>query len=191
MGSFQGALSLPPLPTWDAAHPIAVHLPLGVLVAVPMLLVFSLLSKKARLSMALATWSVLVLGTIGAVLAVSTGEAAERSTVIPQVAKAVLHEHEELAERTRNIFIALSTVSTFVLLLALIWRERVWGLVWWGAHVLLLAGVGFGLIQLANTGHLGGRLVHEFGVRAPISGSLDPGGRGYDGDVEDEPSPRP
>lgn len=207
---------VPTLPPWDAMHPIVVHFPIALLAVAPVMVLAGLLLRRHRTGLLLAAWLMMALGTAGAFVAVSTGEAAEDLAVGTAGSEAalsvVLHEHEELAETTRNIFTGL-TLAYGLLLCAGAWmarRRRVAdalssggaagggggsagagqgkpgerrgrGLVL-GAHAVFLAAYALGVLVLINTGHLGGRVVHEFGVRAMIGGSGGSGGSDGGGD---------
>ena len=163
----------PPIPPWDGAHPILVHLPLGALPVAGLLALCAMLSVKSRRAWAGATFLALAFGTLGTVLAAMSGEATEQAVEIPAAADRVFSEHEHLAEFTRNMFLVTSGGYVLVLGCALIWKERFKRGMWIGAHIVFLGLFGYAFLNLANTGHLGGRLVHQYGVRAPIGAEPD------------------
>ncbi|GAB4386949.1 MAG: hypothetical protein Kow0022_17480 [Phycisphaerales bacterium] len=165
---------LPPLPSWDAAHPVLIHVPLGSL---PLALVFVLLSMVMR-----GQWSkmfaasaliLMVIGTLGAFIAVMSGEAtaelAEGTGPMAVLSDPVIEDHEELAELARTVFAILTAVYAiiFVVLGRLSNRGKSGPAVWIQSAFLLLYGSA--LLLLVNAAHLGGRLVHEFGIHAPIA----------------------
>lgn len=169
---------IPSLPAWDGLHPVMVHLPLGALAVAPILLVAAMLIPKLSKGFAWSGMIVVAIGTLGAVLAVATGDAASDAPAfaIPQAAEAVLENHEEMGEATRTVFLILAA-TLFVGLgvwTALGKRAKRWmfcaGM---GAYLIAYS---LGMLALANTGHEGGRLVHEFGVRAQISAAPGSGG---------------
>lgn len=174
---------LPPVPEWSAIHPIAVHLPIGVLAAVPILLVLAMCFGRRKKGFAGAALALLLVGAGGCVLATATGEATADVAVTTATSDRVLNQHEALAELTRNIFLTLAGVYALVLIVAGGLKERLKPAGWVAVHILFLGGYAVGLLALVNTGHLGGRLVHEYGVRAAIVGeppaadadSADPG----------------
>lgn len=167
---------LPPIPGPEGLHPIVVHLPIGVLSVVPLLLLLGFSRKPFASGVRIAALLLMLAGTAGTFAAGKTGEMAEgRAEAVP-AAKEVFHRHEEMAERTQLAFTGLS--GAYLLLLAvprLFKRDapRFFGV------LFLVLYVG-GLLLLARTGHEGGRLVHEFGVRADFSAS--PAGGGHDDD---------
>lgn len=114
--------------------------------------------------------AILLLGTLGAQFAVMSGEAAVDFVTIPDAAAAVMHDHEELAELARTIFALLTAAWAAGLLLPIL-AKKAWapkaGL---ALQILALLAAVVGGVMLANVGHLGARLVHEFGVTAGLGG---------------------
>lgn len=169
---------LPALPSWEGLHPVIVHLPLGALAVAPMLFVAAMLIPKLSKGFAWSGMIVVAIGALGAVLAVATGDAANDAPAfaIPPAAEAVLEDHEDMGEATRTIFVVLGSALLVGLGVWTALGKRV-------KHWMFCAGMGayllaysLGLLALANTGHEGGRLVHEFGVRAQISAAPVSGG---------------
>lgn len=158
---------MPTLPPWDALHPVAVHFPVAFLVLAPLLTLVALLSREGRVGMTRVAFLVALLGAMGASLAVQTGEATEDRARIPEAAESVLHEHEEMAERAPLFAWGLAIGLGALVLIPMVRKREmktrsaraVLGML----LVLQLAAT----LYIANTAHLGGRLVHEFGVRAP------------------------
>lgn len=164
----------PPIPSWEGLHPIVVHFPVALLLVSPLFVLLSLMCRKHRVPLAFAALLILLLGAGMAQMALMTGEAAdeaaERAGMLTKAAEAVLEDHEELAEKTRTVF-ALITLGFGVLLAVTAVRgERFSHRAYVIGGAVVLVALAAGSIMLANTGHLGGRLVHEFGVRAPIAG---------------------
>lgn len=159
---------MPPIPPWNAAHPAIVHLPVGLLMFVPVLVLLALVLTRLRLGLSVAAAAALVSGTLAAQLAVMSGEAAAEIAVVDEQSEAVVHEHEESTEQARMVFIAISCIMLGGLGWVLVKRERApkWALPGTLGVVLIASGVG--CVMLANAAHLGGRLVHEFGIRAPL-----------------------
>lgn len=170
-------MNFPPLPTWESTHPLAVHLPIGALPVAMLLAAIALLSVRARRAWSGATLLALAVGVGGLVLATASGDAAEHAVVIPESAGRVFSRHEHLGQFTENVFLAATALYTLVWVTALIWNDRCRRALWMAAHIAFLAIAAYGMLNLANTGHLGARLVHEFGVRAPLAGSMDPADR--------------
>lgn len=159
---------LPPIPASDAAHPIVVHFPIALLLVTPVFLSLGLFWRSKRAEMLLVAMVISVIGTAFAFLATSTGEAAERYAELVPEAAVVVHEHAELAELARNLFIGVTIVYGLGLVAPWKWRASKWTI---AAPVVGLAAFVGPAIVLANAGHEGGRLVHEFGVHAPVGGA--------------------
>ena len=158
---------MPPLPPFDGAHPLVVHFPIALLATVPVFLVLGLLVPARREQFATAALILLVLGTLGAILAVRTGEASEENAKRVPAAHDTFERHEELGERTRLIFILLT--GAFAALVA--GRRKLAPRLAPIIHLAYLLAYCAGLVVLANTAHQGGLLVHHFGVRAPVAGA--------------------
>ena len=82
---------------------------------------------------------------------------------------AVLDRHQELAETTRDIFGLLTVIFATILFLPRLLKRELTTAV---ARILALEFLLFysaGTVVLVNTAHNGGRLVHEFGIRALIA----------------------
>ena len=161
---------MPPLPTWDGLHPLIIHFPIALLLVAPVLVLISLVAGSHARGLAVGAIVLMLLGAGGAVVAVSTGEAAAEIAERTEQSAPVLHEHEELGEFVRNYFVVLTGV--YVLMVAIPWvLQRRKGMVVRKSFVVVgtlvfLAVYSYGMLKVMDTGHLGGRLVHEFGIRA-------------------------
>lgn len=163
----------PPIPSWDSVHPLIVHFPIALLLVAPVLVILGILWTRQSRGLFIAALILMAIGTIATYFAVATGEAAgELAERTPGVAT-VLENHEELAETTRVIFTAL-TVIFAVILFALLFKKR---LGYRSSLILNLAFLvlyGAGSLVLINVAHQGGRLVHQFGVRAMVTSTPAP-----------------
>lgn len=168
--------NVPSLPPWDGLHPVMVHLPLGALAVAPILLIAAMLIPKLSKGLAWSGMIVIAIGTLGTVLAVATGEASSDAPAfaIPQAAEAVLENHEEMGEATRTIFLVLAATLLVGLGLWTALGKRVKRWMFCAGMGAYLLAYSAGMLALANTGHEGGRLVHEFGVRANIDAGSGP-----------------
>ncbi len=168
---FGSPLMPPPLPPWEGMHPLIVHFPLALLLVAPLFVLLGLLPRVGDWF----KWAgllLLVLGTAGAYVAAEAGEAAAELVVrTPEIAK-VLSRHQELAETVEVVFTIVTVVYAVVLVVPAVLKKtkrlkkdlpRAVPVV--GQLVVLVALLLCSLV-LANTGELGGRLVHEFGVQA-------------------------
>ncbi|MEZ6235512.1 MAG: DUF2231 domain-containing protein [Phycisphaerales bacterium] len=163
----------PPLPPINGLHPIVVHFPIAILLIAPVFLVLAGASKRPG-AMAASALIMLVLGAAFTFLAAMTGEAAEDQAEGIAAARAVLERHEELGGIARFVFGGLALLYAGIVAFALWSKDRLKRPLWIATHagfLLLHAGT---CLLLANVAHDGGRLVHEFGVRAPIAGGAPP-----------------
>jgi uncharacterized membrane protein len=161
----------PPLPDWNALHPLVVHFPVALLLVAPLLILLSLIPGRFSLGLSLSAFGLLLLGTIGAWVAVETGEAAEDFAKGIAGADAVLDRHEDLAEITRNAFTALTLVYGGLVAAGIFVRKPLPKFLMPSLTGVYLLAYGAACIVLANTAHEGGRLVHEFGVRSAMKGT--------------------
>ena len=141
------------MPSLASLHPIVVHFAIALLIAGA---VFRWLSLTGRLSFASpAAASLLLAGTVAAVLAVKSGTAAHGPVErIPGVVDAVI-AHEHWGERARNAFIVVAVAELAVLLLARRGKERMAVI---ASAVLCVPAV----VCLYEAGEHGGELVYEY-----------------------------
>lgn len=161
-------MTLPPIPAWDGLHPIITHFPIALLLVAPVFLVLAMLLRTHEKGLLISTAVTMILGLAGAFVAVSTGEAAgELAERMPGV-DAALERHEELAELARNLFAGLTALLSVIV----IWRlatRKPGRTPFIAVGILYLALHAGASLVLANAAHEGGRLVHEFGVRAVLT----------------------
>lgn len=163
-------LHFPPIPSWDGLHPLIIHFPIALLLIAPIFIVVgaALTPAKGRPYL-IAAMALLLAGTASIFIAVETGEAAGKLAERTPEMGQILENHESLAERTQAVFSVLSVI--FVALVAVPWLvkradTRLTTTILPLAFLVLYSA---GALLLINTAHNGGRLVHEFGVRAMVS----------------------
>lgn len=160
-----------PFPTWDGMHPLVVHFPVALLLVSPIFIVLGLLRPGRFRLFSVSALILMLLGTAGAWLAVETGEAgASLVDRTPQLTAAI-QEHQAMAENTRLIFTLLTVVYAGMLAAPLA-LQNIQPRLPVIAQVVFVLALAASCLVLARTAHLGGRLVHHFGVRAMIN---DPG----------------
>jgi len=162
-------LMLPPIPAWQAIHPLVIHFPIVLLLIAPLFIVIGSVMEPARsFSFLLVALILMSLGTASTFVAVSSGEAAANiAERIPQ-AKGVLEEHQELAEITQSVFSALTLIFASIVFVPVLLKLQPTRAISTVLPLVFLVFYATGAISLANTSHQGGRLVHELGVRAPM-----------------------
>jgi uncharacterized membrane protein len=162
-------LHFPPIPSWDGLHPLIIHFSIALLLIAPFFIVVgaALTPAKGRPYL-IAAMFLLLAGTASIFVAVETGEAAGKLAERLPGVEQVIENHQSLAERTQAVFSVLSLI--FVALIAVPWLlkrpdTRLTTTILPLAFLVLYAA---GTLLLINTAHNGGRLVHEFGVRAMV-----------------------
>lgn len=160
---------LPPIPGWEGLHPLVVHFPIVLLMVTPLFLLGAVVCRRWSGVMIGVAVFLSVLGTVAASVAVETGEAAGEIAERTPTINAVLERHEDGAETVRNVFIVL-TLLLAARLAAPRWIARLNSAATATAlDLALLALYGAATLPLINTAHLGGRLVHEFGVHSLVA----------------------
>ncbi len=144
-------------------HPQVVHFPIALLIVVLLFEILSYFWKKVSFS--LTSLILLVLGTIGAFIALQTGEiAADIAKKIPGI-DSTLHEHEKIAELVFYLYLVITVIKAVLMRLKkdiMPWR------------LLVLGGMLIGTFFLFRVGHYGGQLVYEWGAGVkPILEQVD------------------
>lgn len=177
--------SVPAVPSWNALHPLIIHFPVALLLISPIFILIgaALRPDKSRPYL-IAAMILLLVGTAGIFVAVETGEAAaELAQRVPRIEQ-VLETHESLAHKARVAFLVVSIVFAGVVAGPKMLKKedtRLTTTILPIAFVLLYLPACFLLI---NTAHNGGRLVHEFGIRATgFSSFVDAKNVGPSGDA--------
>jgi uncharacterized membrane protein len=149
------------MPDWNHLHPAIVHFPIALLTVAPLLVLLGLLWPAQRKGIHAMALILLAGGTVGALLALSTGEAAETFARRTPELRAALGRHEGLAQTATFLFVSLTLTLGVIRGVPLLRKralpirvEQVLLLVW-----LVLAVVG--VITLGRAGHEGGRMVHD------------------------------
>ena len=160
----------PALPPLEGFHPFIVHFTVGILLSAWVPMVLGLADRKRRASWFRAGLMMVVMGTLFTFAAVFTGEAAEGiADHSSELIEHAIHEHEELAELSRLLFVGV----TVIYLTSIILYGKVSGLKKKKVGLIgaTLVGLSYGIsaIALANAGHMGGLLVHEHGIHAPVA----------------------
>ena len=168
---------LPPMPSWTGMHPLVVHFPIALLLVAPLLVVAALVWKTLSRGLLVAALALMVTGTAFTWVAVSTGEAAgEQAERAGARIEAVVEQHEELAETTRNVFTLLTLVFATLVFAPSAMRRTLEIVPFTAVHAAFLVMYAGGALFLVNTAHQGGRIVHEFGVRAEMTTAQSAGG---------------
>lgn len=165
-------MEFPPIPSWDGLHPLIIHFPIGLLLVAPLLvLIGALIAPRKARGMLMAALLLMVLGTASVFVAIETGEAAGKLAERTPEISAVLQHHEKLAERTSVVFSVLTVLFAAIVLIPILLRREPGRLSTTVFPLVFLVFYFAGALVLVNTAHNGGRLVHQFGVRAMVAPS--------------------
>lgn len=177
-----------PIPTWDGLHPIIIHFPIALLLATPIFIFLGVLWMRKSYGFSVTALILMLLGTAGAWIAMATGRAAADLVERTPAISTALTEHADLAGQTRLIFTILTVIFAILVGAPRVFKTLKPGLLILFHGIFLVAFLGACLL-LARTGHLGGQLVHAYGVRAmmdDVPGAVTPevqpnGGTGENG----------
>lgn len=181
---------LPPAPPTppppEGLHVLVIHFPIALLLVAPLFILLGALVAARWQGFAVVAALLMVLGTAGTWVAVSTGETAR--DVIEEAsdeALDVMEHHEELGEWTRNVYTGLTAAYVIFVLLTLVWSPIAKAAIRIPLGLIFLALSAGAALYLAGTAHLGGRLVHEYGIRATLAETARPAsGKAREKDAE-------
>lgn len=159
----------PNLPGWAGIHPAMVMFPVVLLLATPVLLLISLFARGAWRPWAGAALVTMVLGTLGAWMAVGSGHVAGQMVDKTKELEALILNHEALGVSVRNVFTGLTLLYLLLFLLPFWIRRPIPPALRIGVFAVFLAGYVFAAGAIARAADAGGRLVHEQGIRAYVA----------------------
>lgn len=159
---------LPSLPGWDGLHPLVVHFPIALLLVAPIFVVLGLVLPRRARGQLVGALILMVLGTAGAWVATSTGEAGAELVKDAAVENAIEH-HEELAEAVPVVFTILTLAFAALLVYPRVLRRPERPSVTRVLTIGFLIAYLYGATVLANAAQAGGQLVHVHGVQARIA----------------------
>lgn len=160
-----------PIPAWDRIHPLIVHFPIALLTVAPIFILMSFFAGRLKMAFKLAALTLMILGTVGVFLAISSGSAAEHEIEdgLTQEAHEVLEEHEDFAKNTRNFFVTLTLLYAVILIGQAASKREMKPAAAIPVYILFLAAYAAGMLVVQNTGHHGAMLVHDHGAHNPIT----------------------
>jgi len=174
---------IPPIPPWEGLHPIIIHFPIALLLVAPVLIVLGLIFQKHARGFFYSALVVMLLGTLGAYVAVASGKAtaqvAERPAELMQdmaqlnAMNAVLEEHEEKGETVMVVFTIFTLLYAGILFWPGILKKSISNRLLLIIQIIFLILYSGGALLVSQTGHLGGRLVHQYGLRAPVNPGVE------------------
>ncbi len=165
---------LPPIPSWDGLHPLIIHFPIALLLLAPLVLLAGLLLPRHERALAVSAFWLMLLGTVAAWFAVATGEAAGQLAERARNLLSVVERHAVLAHATRSLFTVLTVLFGALLFAPALLRRPLARRVTVSLDVVFLVLYAGGSLMLVQTADQGGRLVHEYGVRASVAAARAP-----------------
>jgi uncharacterized membrane protein len=155
---------LPNLPPWEGLHPLVIHFPIALIAVTPIFILLAIIFKEQQKNFTISALILLFLGTIGAIVAVETGEAAMTIAKRSAEINPVLLAHQTAMTSVRNlsvIFLIFYSVFTYFFVKNKFKRSLVFLL-----QLIFLIYSGLILLLMINGAHQGARLVHEFGIQS-------------------------
>jgi uncharacterized membrane protein len=138
-----------------ALHPQIVHFAIALLVVGVLARALSLVTKERFAFVGPMALTLLTLGTIAAMAAAFTGDAAHAPVEAMPGLRPIVTEHEEWGERARNIFLVVFLIELAALGLRNTARAR------YALMASAMVGV-IGLVALYEAGEHGGQIVYDY-----------------------------
>lgn len=159
----------PPVPPWEGMHPLVVHFPIALLLFAAVFVVLAMIVPKRGWWFSVSALVVLIGGTAGAFVSVSTGGAARDKVEEGDDAMfEVLQQHEDMMKQAQNVFTWLTGIYAGIVVLPLLAKSlRSLKFALPVNFLFLVALMGANLF-MASGAHLGGRLVHQYGVKSAL-----------------------
>ena len=150
---------------WGSLHPLIVHFPIALLFVAPLFIVLGIIIQKSLRDFYICALILMLLGTAGVFLAVSTGNSAAETVANDPAIAATLKAHVRFAEQSQLNFSILAILFLLYVISPNFTQKRL-GKFDRAAGSLFLIIYVFNLALIFNTAHYGGKLVHQHGIRS-------------------------
>jgi len=160
----------PPQPPWEGMHPLVVHFPIALLLFAAVFIVLAMIVPKRGWWFSVSALILLIGGTAGAFVSVSTGVAARDKVEEGEDEMfEVMQKHEDAMKQAQNVFTWLTGIYAGIVVLPLLAKSlRSLKFAMPVNFLFLVALMGANLF-MASGAHLGGRLVHQYGVKSALA----------------------
>lgn len=149
------------MPPFNHLHPAIVHFPIALLTVAPAAFLLGALWPAQRRGLHTVALGLLILGLLGGLAALITGEAAQSFATRTQELRAALNAHETLAQRTVWIFGTLVLGWCLYMGISRFRPRELPQVLQRALFILWMVISAWGVATLLLTGHAGGRMVHE------------------------------
>ncbi len=153
------------IPAWDEMHPIIIHFPIALILIAPIFIFTGIIYKKYDKCAWLSSFILMTIGTIFSMFAVATGKASASLIDKTEETEKIIINHWKFGEISRTYFIILTIIYALYLFVLpkIIKREltRKENMIF---NLIFLIVFLIGCAVISYTGHLGGSLVHEYGI---------------------------
>ena len=140
--------------TWGSLHPLIVYFPIALLFVAPLFIVLGIIVHKLLKPFYICALILILLGTAGVFLAVSTGNSAAETLSSDPAIAATLAAHVHFAERSQLSFSILGILFLIYVLSPNFTRNRLGKLDRVAGSLFLIIYV-FTLALIFNTAHYG------------------------------------
>ena len=160
-------ISITQINDWGSLHPLIVHFPIALLVVAPLFIALGLIVPQFRKAFYMCALILILLGTAGVFLAVSTGDSAAEALANNPAVTVTLNNHVRFAEQSRLNFSALAILFLFYVIFRTFIEQRL-GKLDPAAALTFLIIYTLNLALIFNAAHYGGKLVHQHGIKSAL-----------------------
>ena len=152
---------------WGGLHPLVVHFPIALLFVAPLFLLLGIMIEKLLKPFYICALILMLLGTAGIFLAVSSGNSSAEALPGDPAIAATLEAHVRFAEQAQLNFSVLAILFLLYIISPKLTQKRFGKLDRVAGSIFLIIYV-FNLPLVFNAAHYGGTLVHRHGIKSTL-----------------------